>query len=248
MRKLLTAAICMLALLAPAAAEARGKAAAGDDSTVAVGVKINRFAVSGRNIVAHGVLTSRVEGAGQSQVARKRVTFAVAAQAGRCHVLTLTLDDLQLDLLGLRVDLSEVNLRIFAVPRGEGSGILGRLFCALSRSTLRLRGASAASVDRELAVANRLVRSLNTRLQDHPMRAFRATAHLSAEDGAQAAQATPSCRVLNLILGPLDLNLLGLVVELYGPNRTSPITLTITSFPGQGVLGDLFCGLSGGPR
>jgi hypothetical protein len=126
----------MLALLAPAAAEARGKAASRDDGTVAVGVKINRFALSGRNVVAHGVLTSRVEGAGQSQVARKRVTFAVAAQAGRCHVLTLTLDDLQLDLLGLRVDLSEVNLRIFAVRRGEGSGVLGRLFCALS---LRLR-------------------------------------------------------------------------------------------------------------
>ena len=54
--------------------------------------------------------------------------------------------------------------------------------------------------------------------------------------------------MLNLILGPLDLNLLGLVVELYGPNRRSPITLSITSFPGQGVLGDLFCGLSGGPR
>jgi hypothetical protein len=248
MRKLVLAAFCMLALLAPAAAEARGKAAASSDGEVAVGVKINRFALSGRNVVAHGVLTSRVEGAGQSQVARKQVTFAVAAQAGRCHVLTLTLDDLQLDLLGLRVDLSEVNLRIFAVRRGEGSGVLGRLFCALSRSTLRLRGASAASVDREQAVAKQIVRSLNSRLEDHPMRAFRATAQLSADDGAQAAQTTPSCRVLNLILGPLDLNLLGLVVELYGPNRTSPITLTITSFPGQGVLGDLFCGLSGGPR
>ena len=246
MRKLVLAAICMLALLAPAAAEARGKAASSDDGTVAVGVKINRFALSGRNVVAHGVLTSRVEGAGQSQLARKRVTLAVAAQAGRCHVLTLTLDDLQLDLLGLRVDLSEVNLRIFAVRRGEGSGVLGRLFCALSRSTLRLRGASASSVADERAVAQRLVRSLNSRLENHPMRAFRATAHLSAE-GAQAAQAAPSCRVLNLILGPLDLNLLGLVVELYGPNRTSPVTLTITSFPGQGVLGDLFCGLSGGP-
>jgi len=100
-----------------------------------VDVKINRFALSGRNVVAHGVLTSRVEGAGDSQAARKRVTFAVSAQAGRCHVLTLTLDDLQLDLLGLRVDLSGMNLRIFAVPRGEGSRVLGRLFCALSRST-----------------------------------------------------------------------------------------------------------------
>ena len=94
----------MLALLAPGAAEARGEAAAPDDGKVTVGVKINRFAVSGRkswralsgrNIVARAVLTSRVEGAGQSQAARKAVTFAVAAHAGRCHVLTLTLDDLR---------------------------------------------------------------------------------------------------------------------------------------------------------
>jgi hypothetical protein len=192
--------------------------------------------------VAHGVLTSRVQGAGQSQGAKKNVTLAVAAQRGRCHVLTLTLDDLQLDLLGLRVDLSEVNLRIFAVPRGEGSGVLGRLFCALSRSTIRLgRGASAAR-------AQHVVASLNTRLHKRPMRAFRASAVLAADSGdAQAAQAAPSCKVLNLILGPLDLNLLGLVVELYGPNRNAPVTLAITSFPGRGVLGDLFCNLSGGP-
>jgi hypothetical protein len=235
-RLLVLALLALVALAAPAGAEA-----ASGEGKVTVDVKINRFAVSGRNVVAHGVLTSRVEGAGQSQAARKRVTFAVAAQRGRCHVLTLTLEDLQLDLLGLRVDLSEVNLLIYAIPRGEGSGVLGRLFCALSRSTIRLgRGAGAAE-------AQKVVRSLNTRLEDRPMRAFRATALLSNE-GASAAQTTPSCRVLNLILGPLELNLLGLVVELYGENRNAPVTLTITSFPGQGVLGDLFCGLSGGPR
>jgi hypothetical protein len=237
MKKLLLAAVCMVGLLAPATADAAQR-----DGKVTVDVQIKRFAVQGRKVVARGVLTSRVEGAGQAEAARKRVTFAVDAQRGRCHVLTLTLEDLQLDLLGLRVDLSEVNLLIYAVPRGEGSGVLGRLFCSLSRSTIRLgRGASAAQ-------AEKVVRSLNTRLKDKPMRAFRASAVLSADEGAQAAQAAPSCRVLNLILGPLDLNLLGLVVELYGPNRRSPVTLTITSFPGQGVLGDLFCSLSGGPR
>jgi hypothetical protein len=238
---LVLALLGLVALVAPAAAEARAKAAA-RDGKVTVDVQIKRFAVDGRNIVARGVLTSRVEGAGEAQAARKRVTFAVTAQRGRCHVLTLTLDDLQLDLLGLRVDLSEVNLLIYAIPRGEGSGVLGRLFCSLSRSTIRLgRGAGAAQ-------AQKVVRSLNTRLRDKPMRAFRATAHLSADENASAAQAVPSCRVLNLILGPLDLNLLGLVVELFGPNRNAPVTLTITSFPGQGVLGDLFCSLSGGPR
>jgi hypothetical protein len=38
------------------------------------------------------------------------------------------------------------------------------------------------------------------------------------------------------------------VVELFGENRRGPITLTITAFPGQGELGDLFCSLAGGPR
>src|SRR5918992_608172 len=180
MKKLLLAAVCMVGLLAPATADAAQR-----DGKVTVDVQIKRFAVQGRKVVARGVLTSRVEGAGQAEAARKRVTFAVDAQRGRCHVLTLTLEDLQLDLLGLRVDLSEVNLLIYAVPRGEGSGVLGRLFCSLSRSTIRLgRGASAAQ-------AEKVVRSLNTRLEDKPMRAFRASAVRAADQGAQAAQAAP---------------------------------------------------------
>jgi hypothetical protein len=242
MKGLSLAVLCAVALLVPVAAADARSSASRDKGKVTVDVHIKRFAVVDRKVVARGVLTSRVEGAGSTETAKKAVTLAVVAQRGRCHVLTLNLKDLQLDLLGLRVDLSEVNLRIFAVPRGEGSGVLGRLFCALSRSTIRLgRGASAER-------AHAVVASLNTRIRDKPMRAFRATARLSASN-AQAAQATPgSCRVLNLILGPLDLNLLGLVVELYGPNRNAPVTLTITSFPGQGVLGDLFCSLSGGPQ
>ncbi len=238
MKGLILAVLCALALLVPATAASA--ASSSNEGKVTVEAKINRFAVAGRNIVARGVLTSRVQGGGQSQAARTPITFAVAAQAGRCHVLTLTLNDLQLSLLGLNVDLSEVNLRIFAVRRGEGSGVLGRLFCALSRSSVRLgRGAGAAQ-------AHRVVRTLNTRLEDRPMRAFRASAIVSDDDGASAAQAG-TCQVLNLVLGPLDLNLLGLVVQLYGENRRSPVTLTITATQGGGVLGDLFCGLGGGP-
>ena len=54
--------------------------------------------------------------------------------------------------------------------------------------------------------------------------------------GAQAAQVV--CRVLTLTLGPLDLNLLGLRVQL---NR---INLRITAIPGGGLLGDLLCGIA----
>jgi hypothetical protein len=240
MKGLMLAVLCALALLVPVAA-ADAASGSSNKGRVTVGAQIKRFAVVDRNIVARGVLTSRVTGAGQTQVARTPVTFAVAAQAGRCHVLTLNLKDLQLNLLGLNVDLSEVNLRIFAVRRGDGSGILGRLFCALSRSSIRLgRGASAAH-------AQKVVRSLNTRLQDHPMRAFRATAVVARDEGASAAQAPQTCQVLNLVLGPLDLNLLGLVVQLYGENPNRPVTLTITATRGGGVLGDLFCSVAGGP-
>ncbi len=53
-----------------------------------------------------------------------------------------------------------------------------------------------------------------------------------------------SCRVLNLVLGPLDLDLLGLVVHL------DKVVLDITAVPAGGLLGQLLCAvanlLSGG--
>jgi hypothetical protein len=48
----------------------------------------------------------------------------------------------------------------------------------------------------------------------------------------------PTCPILNLTLGPINLNLLGLVVQ------TSPICLVITGFENGGLLGQLLCGLS----
>ena len=237
-RMLGIAALASLALAAPAEAESGGS------GRVTVDAAVTKFAVAGRQIVGRGTLTARVADAtGNVQRARRNVRFAFAAQEGRCRVLTLRLDELRLDLLGVRVDASTVNLRLFAIPRGEQGGVLGRLFCALARSTLRLRGSIRAATH-----ARRVVRSLNTRLARRPMRAFRATAVLAPGAQVTQQQQQPSCSVLSLVLGPLDLNLLGLVVELFGETPQSPITLVITAFPGQGALGDLFCQLSGGPR
>ena len=61
---------------------------------------------------------------------------------------------------------------------------------------------------------------------------------------ARTAQIPPTpgaCQVLNLTLGPLDLNLLGLRI------RLSRVDLRIEAIPGGGLLGDLLCALSGGP-
>ena len=49
------------------------------------------------------------------------------------------------------------------------------------------------------------------------------------------------CTVLDLPIGPIDLNLLGLLVHL---DRTE---LRVTADPNGGILGSLLCGLSGGP-
>lgn len=58
-------------------------------------------------------------------------TRAAAAQAATgCSVLKLTLGPLHLDLLGLVIDLNQVNLDITAVP-GAGN-LLGNLLCAVT--------------------------------------------------------------------------------------------------------------------
>lgn len=56
--------------------------------------------------------------------------------------------------------------------------------------------------------------------------------------GARASQVPGACQILRLVLGPLDLNLLGLRVQL------NQVNLLITAIPGGGLLGDLLCAIS----
>lgn len=71
----------------------------------------------------------------------------------------------------------------------------------------------------------------------------RIPAALKGANGAQTSQAT--CQVLHLVLGPINLNLLGLRVTLGGgANADQPIVLDITAQQGGGLLGDLLCGLT----
>ena len=59
-----------------------------------------------------------------------------------------------------------------------------------------------------------------------------------AEQPAAAQSAQLACRILTLTLGPLDLNLLGLRVQL------NQVNLRITAIPGGGLLGDFLCSLT----
>jgi len=70
-----------------------------------------------------------------------------------------------------------------------------------------------------------------------------------ATSSAKVRKAAVACTVLNLQLGPIDLNLLGLRVQLFGgtnPATPLPVSLLITAVPGNGnLLGNLLCGITG---
>jgi hypothetical protein len=67
----------------------------------------------------------------------------------------------------------------------------------------------------------------------------------SLTDDSMGAQTAANCTVLHLVLGPINLNLLGLKVTLGGGTQMNqPIVLDITAEQGGGLLGDLLCGLT----
>lgn len=161
-----------------------------------------------------------------------------------CNVLRLVLGPLDLDVLGLRVRLSKVDLLITAV-RGEGA-LLGNLLCPETGTILNLDNMAQELNDVLTAVQNgtappppntaatsdgsnpladpNLVRDLISQI----------TRPVEPVDNPQA------CRILFLDLAQLDLNLLGLRVLTRGR-----VVLDISAEPGPGkLLGNLLCRLA----
>ena len=152
---------------------------------------------------------------------------------GPCPILNLELGPIDLTLLGLRVETSPICLDVIAQP---GDGLLGDLLCAVAN--LLQGGISLADILAQLQTLGTLDRFLNglTALLNQTFDRITANTNLA---GA-------TCSVLSLAVGPLDLNLLGLVVELDDCSR-GPVTVDITAIPGGGLLGDLLCSLAGNP-
>jgi hypothetical protein len=101
--------------------------------------RIRQFGIENGSLVAVGRLTGVLtQGATRQTVRQNGVVMpvdlspvgALAAQATSCRILTLTLGPLDLNLLGLRVQLNRINLRITG-QRGPGN-LLGNLLCSLA--------------------------------------------------------------------------------------------------------------------
>jgi hypothetical protein len=182
-----------------------------------VDLQVQRFVQRKRKTEAVGVVTATLRGLNATPTT---VRLQVSA-ANHCRILLLTLDRLDLTLLGVNVHLDRVRL---SVTGRRSGGILGSLFCSLANARLRTTKAAVVS-------------SLNHSLRQKPMHPidFAVTAH------AAQAPTTPTCSILDLVLGPLHLDLLGLVVDL------NQVHLTITGNPAGGLLGRLLCGLANAP-
>lgn len=109
-----------------------------DGSTLAGTFNVTRFVNQGGQLVAQGVFNGTLTSAtgtvtqlnnvaGSSAVTGASNGATGAAAPVGCNVLSLTLGPLHLDVLGLVVDLNQVNLNITAVP-GAGN-LLGNLLC-----------------------------------------------------------------------------------------------------------------------
>ena len=233
MRKLVAAAFSALALAAviapPANANSSPATIGAASSRLSLSARITSFRATASGVVANGTLTGKLStGTSVSrQSAPVRFAVAAASRGARCNVITLRLAPLDLELLGVQVTTSYISLDVYAVH----GRVLGDLFCALAHAKVTFPRAARAA------------RALNSHLAGRSLRVFAASESLPAT----AAQAQPQiCQVLKLVLGPLHLDLLGLVVDLYGRTHTNPVIVTINAVPSQGLLGQLLCGLAGG--
>jgi hypothetical protein len=221
-----------------ASAQAPPSASLDDTGRLTLDFRVDRFVVRNGRLAARGTAIAQLAGPGAAtRTVRERAIAPVRiAQQGRriCSLIRLRLAPLRLDLLGLRVETSTITLRIRGIRRGAGSGVLGRLLCSLAGSRVNVSAAQARAA----------ARALNAELPRRGLRTMSATATLQPQ--VVASQQQQACQVLFLQLGPLRLNILGLLVELFGARPTDPVTVRITAFRGGGILGDLFCSLAGG--
>ena len=192
--------------------------------------KVTSFRATASGVVAQGTLSGTLRSGTSVSRDSAPVKFAVAAarKGQRCNVITLRLAPLDLELLGVQVTTSHISLDVY----GHKGRVLGDLFCALAHAKVTFPRAA------------RVARAMNSRLDGRPLTVLAASTSVPAA-GAQYP-VPQTCQVLKLILGPLHLDLLGLVVDLYGKTRSDPVIVTINADPSTGLLGQLLCGLAGG--
>lgn len=167
-----------------------------------------------------------------------------AAVTPAVPVLALHLAPIDLNLLGLEVKTSDICLNISAQP-GPGNllgNLVGGLANALNGVTTPATGSTGllSRLNKQFAPATaggspNLLGVMNSAL----------TKGLGSTTPARTAAATPTVdNLVHLTLGPLNLNLLGLVVKLDNCSG-GPVTVDVNAISGPGdLLGNLLTGVA----
>lgn len=165
------------------------------------------------------------------------ITVGATGTDGDCDILNLSLGPIHLDLLGLVVDTSPICLDVTG-DAGAGN-LLGNLLCGVAGlldDGISLGDVLGGLTADELDTLLDGIRDLLNEVLGV------ATAPAAIQGVSDSGAGT--CDVLNLAVGPLDLNLLGLVVALDDCDG-GPVTVDITAEAGAGnLLGNLLCSLS----
>jgi hypothetical protein len=192
-----------------------------------VPLSITNVAVQNGGLVANGLLGSIPF---QAPLTLTGAPSTDPAAPAGTQILTLHLDPIHLNLLGLKVDTSAICLDITAVP-GSGN-LLGNLLAGVANSLNS--GTSLGSI---LSGLGSDLNTLETGLTGI------LNGGLGAATGPSAVQSS-STNILHLALGPVDLNLLGLDVHLDNC-ANGPVTVDVSAQGGPGnLLGNLLGGLS----
>lgn len=218
-------------------------ASAASAGTFAGRVTVQGFAVRNGHLVARVTVNGTVSTAAGTRSVGTVAATAPATVTGTCSVLNLVLGPLHLNLLGLVVDLNQVTLNITA-QQGPGL-LLGNLVCAIANL---LNGGGPPNV--LAGLLNSLI-SLIEKVLGSLTPSFTApnnkllftesisTTVMASTPATVTAPVSGTCSILTLDLGPLHLNLLGLVIDL------SPVHLTINAQAGPGnLLGNLLCAIT----
>jgi len=210
----------MLMTLQLSAATPRAQAA-NSHNIVITGVSLTDFQVVNHVLQAAGTVTGTLAGAPFTTAA----IFALQAAptgSGQCSVLNLQLAPIHISLLGLHVDTSAICLNITASQNG---GLLGNLLCGLA-------GGGLPTPLQVSQLQNGLTVILNAALNNSP-----------GTRQNTGMVCTGECQILDLVLGPVNLTLLGLNVSL-DDCANGPVEICASATASEGLLGQLLCGLT----
>ena len=227
-------ALLLLMLTVPATA---ARAQQGADGFVINSVNLGNFQVVNNVLTAQGTVTGTLAGlpftTAITNFALQQVPNDPSTSQTECSVLHLELAPIHLALLGLHVDTSGICLDLTAT---QGGGLLGDLLCGLAGGPLALGGTPVLPDLAQISALQSGLRDLLAGTLGQPLAPASAAA-------AQSSVCTGDCEVLELVLGPLNLSLLGLNVSLDDCNG-GPVQVCISASRGEGLLGNLLCGLS----